>query len=225
MSIFTDKKSSLEAKGFVVQDDNTVLGLNGQPEAGMDAYGQVWFKDETIEAICNKVEEEATPEEALVAVDPVETELVRARNDKGHYIKDDPDTEVNEAWTTKVIKKLKPNKKKKKTKQVSPKKLQVDSKYAMADTDGDGIITDEEMDRHERWIRLENEDKLMDTQRIMAWLAMSVTIVAVIILFTPIVSAEKMESAASFLNTFIVAQLGVVVGFMGATALSKTKSK
>jgi len=108
---------------------------------------------------------------------------------------------------------------------VSPKKLQVDSKYAMADTDGDGIITDEEMDRHERWIRLENEDKLMDTQRIMAWLAMSVTIVAVIILFTPIVSAEKMESAASFLNTFIVAQLGVVVEFMGATALSKTKSK
>ena len=108
---------------------------------------------------------------------------------------------------------------------MSPKKLQVDSKYAMADTDGDGIITDEEMDRHERWIRLENEDKLMDTQRIMAWLAMSVTIVAVRILFTPIVSAEKMESAASFLNTFIVAQLGVVVGFMGATALSKTKSK
>lgn len=108
---------------------------------------------------------------------------------------------------------------------MSPKKLQVDSKYAMADTDGDGIITDEEMDRHERWIRLENEDKLMDTQRIMAWLAMSVTIVAVIILFTPIVSAEKMQSAASFLNTFIVAQLGVVVGFMGATAISKTKSK
>jgi len=91
MSIFTDKKSSLEAKGFVVQDDNIVLGLNGQPEAGMDAYGQVWFKDETIEAICNSV----------VIADPVETELVRARNNKGHYIKDDPTTEVNEAWTTK----------------------------------------------------------------------------------------------------------------------------
>lgn len=91
MSIFTDKKSSLEAKGFVVQDNNIVLGLNGQPEAGMDAYGQVWFKDETIEAICNSV----------VVADPVETELVRARNNKGHYIKDDPTTEVNEAWTTK----------------------------------------------------------------------------------------------------------------------------
>ena len=116
MSIFTDKKSSLEAKGYVVQDANTVLGLNGQPEAGMDAYGQTWFKDETIEAICNTVEEAAPvvePEVALAAADPVETELVRARNENGHFIKDDPETEVNEAWTTKVIKKLKPNKKKK----------------------------------------------------------------------------------------------------------------
>jgi len=105
------------------------------------------------------------------------------------------------------------------------KKLQVNSKYAVADTDGDGIITDEEMDRHERWIRLENEDKLMDTQRIMAWVAMIVTIVAVVVLLTPIISADRMSAVSAFLNTFIVAQLGVVVGFMGATALSKTKTK
>ena len=50
MSIFTDNKSNLEAKGFVVQDDNTVLGANGQPAAGRDAYGQLWFKEEGIEA-------------------------------------------------------------------------------------------------------------------------------------------------------------------------------
>ena len=34
-----------------------------------------------------------------------EVEMVRARNEKGHYIADDPDTPENEAWTTKVIKK------------------------------------------------------------------------------------------------------------------------
>jgi hypothetical protein len=34
-----------------------------------------------------------------------ELEMVRARNDKGHYIADDPDTEVNEAWIVKTIKK------------------------------------------------------------------------------------------------------------------------
>jgi hypothetical protein len=105
------------------------------------------------------------------------------------------------------------------------KKLQADSKYAVADTDGDGIITDEELDRHERWIRLENEDKMMDTQRTMAWLAMGTTIVTVILLLTPIINVARMESASGFLNTFLVAQMGVVLGFMGATALTKTKSK
>ena len=78
----------------------------------MDAYGQMWFKDETIEAICNTVEEAAPVVEPEVAP-VVEEELIRARNENGHFIKDDPETEVNEAWTTKVIKKLKPNKKKK----------------------------------------------------------------------------------------------------------------
>ena len=52
------------------------------------------------------------------------------------------------------------------------KKLQKDSKYALADADGDGIVTDQEMDRHAMWVRLENEDKQADTQRLMAWVAM-----------------------------------------------------
>ena len=41
------------------------------------------------------------------------TEKVRARNDKGHYIKDDPSTPQNEAWTTKVKKAVTGKKKKK----------------------------------------------------------------------------------------------------------------
>ena len=35
------------------------------------------------------------------------------RNKKGHYIKDDPSTPENEAWTTKVKKAMTPKKKKK----------------------------------------------------------------------------------------------------------------
>ena len=42
---------------------------------------------------------------------------------------------------------------------------------------------------------------------------------------TPVVAIDRVATASGFLNTFIVAQLGVVVGFMGATALSKTKLK
>jgi hypothetical protein len=105
------------------------------------------------------------------------------------------------------------------------KKLQENSKYAMADADGDGVITDDEMDRHERWIRLENEDKLADTQRIMAWVAMGASLITVIFVLTPIINLERMATAGAFLNTFIVAQVGIVAAFMGATALSKTKLK
>lgn len=35
------------------------------------------------------------------------TEKVRARNSKGHYVKDDPTTPENEAWVTKIKKKIK----------------------------------------------------------------------------------------------------------------------
>ena len=34
-----------------------------------------------------------------------ELEMVRARDENGHYIADDPDTEVNEAWIVKTVKK------------------------------------------------------------------------------------------------------------------------
>ncbi len=105
------------------------------------------------------------------------------------------------------------------------KTLEKDSKYALADSNGDGIVTDEEMDRHERWIRMENEDKLADTQRMMAWISMGVSIGTVIILLTPIVNIPRMESASGFLNTFLVAQMGVVAAFMAATAISKTRLK
>ena len=85
---FIDYKETLEKANYTIVE-NEVLAPQGQPVAGMDAYGQVWYKDNFVEEICTK-----------------EVELVRARNDKGHYIADDPDTPENEAWTTKVAKKV-----------------------------------------------------------------------------------------------------------------------
>lgn len=47
------------------------------------------------------------PELQAIMDGKVSVEKVRARNDKGHYIADDPSTpDVNEAWTTKVVKKV-----------------------------------------------------------------------------------------------------------------------
>ena len=41
---------------------------------------------------------------------------------------------------------------------MAQKKLEKDSQYAKYDVDGDGVVTDEELDLDERMMRLENED-------------------------------------------------------------------
>jgi hypothetical protein len=90
------------------------------------------------------------------------------------------------------------------------KQLQQDSKYNQFDTDGDGVVTDEELARSERMIQIENNDKMQDQQRLMAWVAMLSTIVAVAALLSPFIDIDRMNSAAAFLNTFLVAQTGIV---------------
>jgi predicted tellurium resistance membrane protein TerC len=103
------------------------------------------------------------------------------------------------------------------------KQLQQDSKYNRFDSDGDGIVTDQELARSERMIQIENNDRMADQQRMMAWVAMWSTIVAVIALLSPFVSLDRVVTASAFLNTFLVAQTGIVIGFMGATAFAKRK--
>jgi hypothetical protein len=55
---------------------------------------------------------------------------------------------------------------------MTPKNLQIDSKFNQFDTDGDGVVTDEELSRSERMLQIENNDKMQDQQRLMAWVAM-----------------------------------------------------
>jgi len=48
-----------------------------------------------------------TKDAAILKFISEQEEVVRARDDKGHFISDDPATpEVNEAWTTKIKKKV-----------------------------------------------------------------------------------------------------------------------
>ena len=47
------------------------------------------------------------PELEAILSGTATVETVRARNEKGHYIADDPNTPENEAWTTKIVKKVK----------------------------------------------------------------------------------------------------------------------
>ena len=53
------------------------------------------------------------------------------------------------------------------------KQLEAGSIIEDADLDGDGIVTNEELEKHERMLRIENEDKKEDAQRNMAWFALA----------------------------------------------------
>jgi len=79
----------------ILSDDNKVIA---EKERG---YGD-WISKDASVPISDILDFVNGP----VIEEVEETEMVRARNDKGHYISDDPTTPENEAWTTKIIKKL-----------------------------------------------------------------------------------------------------------------------
>ena len=114
------------------------------------------------------------------------------------------------------------------------KTLSADSIYAHLDTDGDGIITDEEMARakeiaefeHKKAMR-ENEDAKEDQIRQMAWFALwGMLLYPVLILMTSIFGVD---SAAQIIGdiapTYFVAIAGLVAAFFGAQAYSKGKKE
>jgi|TARA_R110000822_G_scaffold262721_4_gene387081 Trk-type K+ transport system membrane component len=98
------------------------------------------------------------------------------------------------------------------------KKLAKDSKYAQYDTDGDGIVTDDEMAQAERMIEIENKDKKEDQLRQMAWVAMLSMVVFTVALFLPMLSVERLSALDNLLSMFYIAQAGVVATFFGSSA-------
>lgn len=113
------------------------------------------------------------------------------------------------------------------------KVLAADSIYAHLDTDGDGIITDEEMARakeiaefeHKRKMQ-ENEDAKEDQIRQMAWFALwGMLLYPVLILATSIFGVDDAaQLIGDIAPTYFVAIAGLVAAFFGAQAYSKGSS-
>ena len=103
------------------------------------------------------------------------------------------------------------------------KKLAKDSKYLKHDLDGDGVITDEEIAREERIIRLENNDKMQDQQRLICWVSSVSSIILIVLAMSPVIPDSRVEMVTALLSTYIVANLGIVSVFMGTTAFTRSK--
>ena len=105
------------------------------------------------------------------------------------------------------------------------KKLEKDSEYAHLDLDGDGIVTDEELDMDERMMRLENEDKKQDAQRNMAWFALSGMLLypfaVVIAVWLGLDQAGKI--LGDMAAVYFVSVAAIVAAFYGKEAISSKK--
>ena len=108
---------------------------------------------------------------------------------------------------------------------MTPKRLEADSILDVADLDGDGVVTNGEIGKHERLLRIENWDKQQDQQRHMAWVAMGSMVGLTLALVLPILSTERIEALNGLMTMFYTAQMGVVAAFMGASAYVRTRER
>ena len=64
---------------------------------------------------------------------------------------------------------------------MSPKKLELQSKYEKFDLNNDGIISDEELDRAKEMVYLELREEKSEAQKMMAWLAIIIMVVTTVV--------------------------------------------
>ena len=108
------------------------------------------------------------------------------------------------------------------------KTLQKDSKYAKADTNGDSVLSDVELDaelaREQKRIRMDNADKKADQIRLLIWFQSIATVAFVAILtFPEFVPESRLDHLVSVSTTFIIAQLGIIGSYIAGNTIEKVK--
>ena len=91
------------------------------------------------------------------------------------------------------------------------------------DVDGDGKVSDNDIEDMEKIQEIERDNRKQSAQRRMAWVAIWSMIVFTVVLFSPIVSDSRVNALADLLGLFYIAQAGVVGAFMGVSAWMSKK--
>ena len=105
------------------------------------------------------------------------------------------------------------------------KTLAVDSHLNNADLDGDGIVTNEELEKHERMIKIENDDKKEDAQRNMAWFALAGMLMYpfAVVLADWIGLDQASKILGDMAATYFVSVAAIIADFYGKEAYTKGK--
>lgn len=92
------------------------------------------------------------------------------------------------------------------------------SRFKKFDKDQDGVLSEDEAAKAGAAIELENKDKKEDQLRRMAWVSMGSMLVFTGLIFLPFISPERIQVIEGILQTFYIAQAGVMATFFGANA-------
>jgi len=105
-----EQMNAISKLGYMVMDKGNAVMCMSTKEMVLtvDADGKPTTEVAEIKAILgiDKTKKKAAPKKKKVEVEETKLEMVRARDENGHFIADDPDTEVNEAWIVKTVKKV-----------------------------------------------------------------------------------------------------------------------
>ena len=105
------------------------------------------------------------------------------------------------------------------------KQLQKDSKYNDKDLNGDGVVSDDELDEWKQSEEVKRLNRKQMHQRNMAWTALVSMILFTAIMFTPIVPDDRIKLLTDISNLYYLAQAGIVGAFMGFAAFDKSGMK
>ena len=105
----------------------------------------------------------------------------------------------------------------------TPKTLEVGSKLEQFDTDGDGVVSDAELEKAERIIQIENEDKRQDAMRNMAWFALfGMLLYPFAVVAATIIGLDQASSIlGDMAPTYFVSVAAIVAAFYAKEAIGK----
>ena len=91
------------------------------------------------------------------------------------------------------------------------------------DLDGDGIVSDEELNTVKTIHEAEAAEEKADAQRRMAWVSLIAMLVFTVFVFLPIFPDTRIKALADLFGLFYIGMAGVVGAYMGMTAYMSAK--
>jgi len=107
---------------------------------------------------------------------------------------------------------------------VVQKQLQAESQYNEYDLDGDGVVSDKELEVVTRMHEAEAAEEKADAQRRMAWISMAAMILFTVIVMIPgFIPETRLKLLGDLSALFYIGMAGVVGAYMGMTAYMSRK--